>query len=174
MSPARNRTANKLPLAELLTRVADANAGFRHAEVIVQQRLYNFLMAESILLLAAAAILANSVIDLSRALFLFTVSLLGFVLSVAWAILGYRERIFLNLHMEIVESLEQQIEDPRYRVSEPIAHLRDGKKVIFPISKKEVELSGMLRFMHSSHVLIGAPIAFGVVFFVLMCAVFLK
>lgn len=49
-----------IPASELFPAIADAAAGFRHAEMVVQQRLYNFLMSASSLLLAAAATVSTS------------------------------------------------------------------------------------------------------------------
>jgi hypothetical protein len=172
MASKDTTTAETISLTDLLSCIANASTGFRHAEALVQQRFYNFLMAESILLLAASAILAANNFAIPNKIFLFTVALLGLVLSIAWTILDYRQRFFIDLHMEIIESLEQEIKNPSHRVSEPIANLRDGKKVTFPVSKKEVMLSNLPRFMRSSNLIIGAPIAFGAVYFILICVAF--
>ena len=122
----------------LIPLIADASAGFRHAEVVVQQRLYNFLMAESILLLASAATIAVEETSGRRWLIL-AVSGLGVLIGLAWTVLGHRQRWFIDLHIRIVQQLEERFEHPLWRVSEPITNLRDGAEVI--IKNKPVKLA---------------------------------
>jgi len=164
VTPDGGTPAEPVPL---LTCIADAGAGYRHAEIIVQQRLYNFLMAASILLLAGAATVGVQATPRTT-VFMITVSLLGLFLSMVWTGLGYRERTFVDLHMEIIQDLEARL-PLHLRVWGPIADLRDGRKVVFPVSKREVLLPGRERIVRSSNLLVVTPFVFGVAFVVLLC-----
>ena len=150
--------------------LAEAGAAFRHAEVIVQQRLYNFLMAASILLLAGAAPMVTEPTHRTT-LFMITASALGLVLSCAWTGLGYRQRTFVDLLAEIIQDLESRL--PReLRVWEPVANLRAGKNVVFPVSKRKVQLPRHERLLRSSNLLFVTPVVFGLAFFVLLWVAF--
>jgi hypothetical protein len=160
-------------LNNLLTAIADAANWFRHAEIVVQQRFYNFLMAESILLLAAAAVLASDSL-ISRRVFVGTLASVGIVLSIAWTILGIRQKKFVDLHMDIIENLERQI-DSQYkvlRVATPIAELRRGT-TNNPIDGTTITLSRNQLITRSSNLLWVGPIAFGIAFIVLLFLAFI-
>jgi hypothetical protein len=150
----------------LITCISNAMANYHHAEIVVQQRLYNFLMAASILLLAAAATLSVQA-TVPRNIFIITDSILGFIISIIYTILGYRQRKFIDLDMKIIENLENQLTVKQYCVWEPIAQLAAGKEVTFPISGKKVRLSRLELIMRASNILFIAPFFFALVFLVL-------
>lgn len=152
----------------LLQLIDDAAAGFRHAEVIVQQRLYNFFMAESILLLASAAIIAAQVSP-GRRVVVIAVSAFGVLLAFAWTVLGRRQSPFVELHMEIIQCLERQFENALWRVSEPIAQLRVGQKVLSPSPGGKVRrLSRLQLAIREGNLLSWAPLGFMLVFAALL------
>lgn len=157
----------RIPLNELLPTIADAAAGFRHAQIVSQQRLSNFLLSASILLLGAAAVVSTDP-TVQRQLFLGLLAVVGMALSIAWVILGLRQRTFIELHLAIICSLESQIADEKklLRVSEPIALLH---------KQSEVVQSG-IRFRLlpwenrvKSDLLVCAPAALALVFAALIC-----
>lgn len=160
-----------IPASELFPAVAVAAAGYRHAEIVVQQRLYNFLMAASILLLGAAATVSTGE-TLQRRLFLCLIAGVGAALSGAWVVLGRRQRKFIDLQAAIIVALESLIPDELrvLRVFEPIAQLqrghevtiqRDGKKMTLCLSAREMQA-------RSSNLLIFAPATLTVVFVALI------
>jgi hypothetical protein len=92
-----------------------------HAETITWNRFYNFLMANSILVLAWATLFASSKADwLTGKVVLSAISLSGAVSGIAWAALSVRGRRFL---FDFV-SLGQLIE---------------GGETLWPTSLKEVQ-----------------------------------
>jgi len=124
-------------------------------------------MAESILLLASAAIVTTTSTSGRQSLVL-VVSGLGMVLGVGWTFLGLRQKLFLDLHMEIILWLEGRFDDRLWRVNEPIARLRDGKEeVTFPLSGREVKLSHSELMFRSGNLVALVPLAFSVAFFIL-------
>lgn len=96
--------------------IAEAGVWYRHAEVIVQQRLNNFLVVATILLATIATVLAATAPDKPSELaaiiltkyrtnFVVVLSVIGFLLSVAYGILGARQKKFVQLHKEVVMHL---------------------------------------------------------------------
>jgi len=165
--PGTRQGSEASPTPELLACLAEAGAAFRHAEVIVQQRLYNFLMAASILLLAGAAPIVTGPTPRTT-LFMITASALGLFLSCAWTGLGFRQRTFVDLLAEIIQDLESRL-PPELRVWKPIANLRAGKNVVFPVSKRKAQLPRHERMLRSSNLLFATPFVFGLAFLVLLC-----
>jgi len=151
---------------QLVSHIADAAAWFQHAETIVQQRLYNFLMAASILILAAATSLSASPHPAQKWVVL-TVSTVGLLLSAAYGVLGIRQVKFIDLHMDIVESLELKLKNPDYRIITQIARLRAGDEARSPLTNTARKLNTFERIFRSSHFLIASPFAFVVVFAVI-------
>ena len=151
---------------DLLQLIAEATANYRSAEAIIQQRLNNFLMAESILLLASAAIVSTSS-STGKQVLVLVVSVLGAGLGLVWTGLGVRQKVFLDLHMEIILWLEG-LDGRLWRVNQPIADLRDGKEVTFPLSHRKVKLSGSERAFRSSNLAALVPFAFALTFTVLL------
>lgn len=153
--------------SQLVSHIAEAAAWYRHAEIIVQQRLYNFLMAASILVLAAATSLSATPHEAQKAVVL-TVSIIGCFLSLAYGQLGRRQLKFIDLHMDIIESLEAKLRNPLYRVITPIARLRAGASTPSPLTRAITVLSPTQMAFRSSHFLYVAPFALAMVFFVIM------
>ena len=128
-----------LSTAEVIHLIDMATQGFRHAEIIVQSRLNNFLLAASILCLSWATMYAGGI---RQHLILALLPSLGAILSIFWYFLGSRQPKFLQLHMNIVSTLERKLEK-EFRVTQPIKDLQDGKAVkaldvIFKLNKLEL------------------------------------
>ena len=104
---------------ELLRAAATAHGDYCHAETIIQSRLYNYLIAVSVLFLSWAAVFASRVPG--RAPILVVLAMLSLLLSVGWTVLGLRARKFLELHRDIMLSLEEKLPTELrvwYRVAE--------------------------------------------------------
>jgi hypothetical protein len=84
-----------------------------HAENTTWTRSSNFLLANSILMLAWATIFSSSLCDQRKAVFLFLLSSLGFVLSFVWAPFSYRSRRYLESFRKTGIALEQNLRPPR-------------------------------------------------------------
>ncbi len=160
--------------AEIMHAIEIATDGFRHNEVIVQSRLQNFLVADTILLSAWATLFSENNIK-ERAIVLFVLAALSTVLSIAWAILGMRQRKFLNVQMHIICNLEKNL--PKIlQVNRDVKDLQDGKEIAvtrckkiqsgcrerFVYEEKKVKLTAPEFHLKSRNLLVGAPIAFAV------------
>src|SRR4030042_3536112 len=77
-----------------------------HAENTSWTRIINFLTADSILMLAWATIFASSD-SADKAWVLIIMSLVGFLLSIAWAPFGSRGRRYHRRYVDIAKALEQ-------------------------------------------------------------------
>lgn len=76
------------------------------AESISWNRLYNFLMGNSILVLAWATIYASMDRSIMTVLVLSAICILGGVTGIAWSILGARSRRYHRLHLKQAIELE--------------------------------------------------------------------
>ena len=127
-----------------------------HAENITWTRSSNFLLANSILMLAWATIFASSLWDQRKAVFLSLLSGLGFVLSFVWAPFSYRSRRYLKSYKDRGIELEQNLSPP----------LQEG-----PLSAGErIPFSYIEEITKSEHMSWFIPLAFAAVFL----AAFLK
>lgn len=153
----------------LLAAIEQATAGYRHAETIVQARLYNFLVAATILLASWSGFAAS---DSWCAFFRFLVAALGLFLSVVWAILGSREQKFLTLNMDGIVSLEDKLSDGAKAVGAmttvPIAKLQRGQVVQLCMEDRTIKLNSAEWRLSSRRLLVLAPIAFAVAFAALL------
>lgn len=109
-----------------------------HAENITWTRSSNFLLANSILMLAWATIFASSLCDQRKAVFLSLLSGLGFVLSFVWAPFSYRSRRYLKAYRESGITLEQNLSPPLHE-----GPLSKGEKITFSYFE-EAARSGVL------------------------------
>jgi hypothetical protein len=101
-----------------------ASTFVRHAETIAQTRFNNFLVADSLLLLAWATLFEGRRSDGSRVA-LFTLAGLSAVLSIFWIILGTRQRKFFELHSRHFVTLERPLRRS-FWIGRPMEDLRDG------------------------------------------------
>lgn len=77
-----------------------------HAETTSWNRLYNFLMGNTILVLAWATIYASSHRSLVADLVLSAICIMGGVSGIAWSQLGVRSRRILNKYMKQASAIE--------------------------------------------------------------------
>ena len=101
-----------------------ASTFVRHAETIAQTRFNNFLVADSLLLLAWATLFAGQRPEGSRVA-LYTLAGLSAVLSFFWIILGTRQRKFFELHSTHLVTLERSLPRSSW-IGRPMEDLRDG------------------------------------------------
>src|SRR5207244_552336 len=78
-----------------------------HAESISWNRLYNFLMGNSILVLAWATIYASNQDSVPTRLVLSAICVLGGLSGIAWADLGKRTRKHLDQHFDQAREIEK-------------------------------------------------------------------
>jgi hypothetical protein len=78
-----------------------------HAEAISWNRLYNFLMGNSILVLAWATVYASTQASILTRVVLTAICLLGGGSGVAWASLGGRTRKHVQRHFDQALEIEQ-------------------------------------------------------------------
>ncbi len=162
---------SKVGLDQMISVIDLATNGFRHNEVIVQARLQNFLVADTILLASWAALFQGNP-DSARVLVLIVVALLSITFSFCWTVLGLRHCQFLDLQMDIVCCLEEFLPD-ELRVTRLVKDLQDREKVPLRCTKRiefmrnkprdYVELSCLQKHLGSRNLLWLVPATFGVV-----------
>jgi hypothetical protein len=76
--------AASIPTNLVMPLIDSAIRAYQHAEAIVQSRLYNFLFADSILLLSWAAVFAAASPRVGKQLVLAALALLSTLLSMLW------------------------------------------------------------------------------------------
>jgi hypothetical protein len=144
---------------EIWQAVGQSGDAFRHAEMVVQSRLNNFLVADSILFLSWATLFVGQD-RAGRTAVLLMLSGLSAVLSLLWTLLGSRERRFLQLHHHLVADLEDRLPN-RYRNYWFVRTLRTRRSIeLDPGGRIELGLSGA--YVSSGVLLVIAPIAFAV------------
>ena len=125
MQEPTDRQAQTTP--DCLSLLDVAIRAYQHAEAVIQARLYNFLFADSILLLSWAAVYAGADLP-SKESVLISLALLSATLGLFWSILGLRHRKFLFVHTQIIDDIEQQL-PIAWRVHERITLLQEGETV---------------------------------------------
>ena len=175
--PPLTSTRDEMPQLDptsSLTFIAEASAWYRHAEVVVQQRLNNFLVVATILLAAIGAVLAATppaspteaasiVLVKHRANFVLGLSFIGTLLGIAYMVLGARQQRFVQLHKDMVMHLGKAIESHELQFLREFTQLQDGMEVRFPHSGERVKLHALQQFGTSS-LLVLAPGAFTLLF----------
>ncbi len=102
-------------------RIRDLDHWFQYAERVGQERLYTFLWAASILLLACVTILSSETAPDLLAVFL---SILGIILSLLWYILGKRQAKF---HSKIDQELRKALANHKEPEQFAIYHIQQMK-----------------------------------------------
>ena len=113
--------------------MSQASAFVRHAETIAQTRFNNYLVADSLLLLAWATLFSGQ--RPGSRLVLIVLAALSAVLGFFWMILGTRQGKFLKLHLTHLVTLEHSLR-PSFWIGGPMEDLRDGGQV--PINSEGV------------------------------------
>lgn len=135
-----------------------------HAENTSWNRFYNFLMGNSILVLAWATIYVSDSEGLASNIVLLAICILGLMSGPAWATLGKRARQSLTRYLELGKTLEENAD-------------------LFPTDLKDFRIfSRVLQIRKdlpggwsgSYYILQAAPWAFAVLYFVLFAASVLR
>jgi hypothetical protein len=95
-----------LEVDRVLSVLESSRGGTRHAEIVTQTRLYNFLFCDSILILAWATVFSSDFVQGARTHVLVMLSGVSFLLGVAYAFLGHRACAFLRMHYDVDAYLE--------------------------------------------------------------------
>ena len=127
--------------------------GYCHAETIIQARLYNFLFADSILLLSWAAVFAANTTQHKREV-LIVLSGLSVILGLWLLVMGCRHRKFLFVHTQIITEVEKLLPES-YRIHAPITDLQNRKAV--SAGSKEYRLNFLEAHSRSRNFGIWAP-----------------
>ena len=112
---------------ELVTLFDMAVRGYYHAETIIQARLYNFLFADSILLLSWAAVYSASTAKHQKEV-LVVFSALSIILGLWLLLMGFRHRKFLFVHTKVITDVERLLPES-YRIHAPITNLQERRTV---------------------------------------------
>lgn len=133
---------------------------FQFAETIGQSRLYNFLMAASILFLACAALMAS---EAPYTHYLATaLTILGMFISAMWSVLGTRQAKF---HEKIDSELRNALQKLDERHQFAIYHIQQMKDA-WKDQPKDMKLNRFERSLSNRRFLFFVPISFGVAFFI--------
>ena len=81
----------------------------QHAENVSWNRFNNYLLFNSIMLLAWVSLYTKEPLDPREVLVLATIPVLGIISGVFWAGLGYRGRKFLNTFIDLGTILEESM-----------------------------------------------------------------
>jgi hypothetical protein len=108
--------------------VSEASAFVRHAETIAQTRFNNFLVADSLLLLAWATVFSAEGQRPDSRLVLIVLAALSAVLGLLWMVLGTRQNKFFRLHLTHLVTLEHSLR-PSLWIGGPMKDLRDGEPI---------------------------------------------
>jgi hypothetical protein len=129
-----------------------------HAESVTWNRFYNFLMFNTILVLAWATVWVSGAPQL-KAVILVAISSLGGVSGVFWAALGYRGRAFLSDYMKMAADLEAD------------SNVWAGEIEKYKPATNSIALRDSLRFSWAGSrvILIAGPLAFTVLYGVMFC-----
>jgi hypothetical protein len=171
--PTAPQPQSSTPDAVLVNLVDLAVREYQHAESIVQSRLYNFLFADSILILSWAALFSASPRPAGARWVLGSLALLSTLLSFFWTLMGWRHRKFLYLHTHIVRSLEDKL-TAGLRVHDLITQLQEGSGVQVGMKGRQhtLQLSNIELFARSRNLGVLAPFCLMVVSTVLLGASF--
>jgi hypothetical protein len=90
---------------KLLGQIKDFDEWFRYAEEIGEHRLYNYLMASSIILVAYATLLASNKENIGAHWLAIFLALFGILTSIMWLILGRRQKKFHDMFDNYIDRL---------------------------------------------------------------------
>ena len=130
-----------------------------NAETVSWNRFYNFLMFNTILVLAWATVWVGTASPALKAVILVAICVLGCVSGIFWAALGYRGRAFLYEYAKMAADLE----------AESTLWLADIQK--YKPLTRTIELRDSLSFgwAGSRVVLIAGPLGFSVLYGIMLC-----
>jgi hypothetical protein len=157
----------KTELSILPNAIDWANDSYRSAESLIQSRLYNYLVAASILFLSWATVYASKE-SCTRIAVLITLSAIGMVLSILWWLLSMRQRVFLTVTMDIILYLESLLDNNDFRIATSLSKLRSGEPVELRSKKGSAKLGFWETKVSSRSLVIYSPALFGFAFLILL------
>jgi len=136
---------------------------YRHSEIVVQNRLYNFLVADSILILSWATLFSQTQ-STSGVTALTALSVLSLMFSIGYTFFGIRQKKFVDMHLAITDYYEQLTPESIRTIGLGSA-LIDGQTitVIIDGQKDTYRLRFLEKLARSVHFLVWMPGAFAVV-----------
>lgn len=143
-----------------------ASENTRHADAIIQSRLSNFLLIETILFAAWIGIYASND-DILKQVILIIISITGKLIGLLTFGLGLRQQKFYELHGAITREIEAKIADDDFSVGKRIEDLRSGKTVRLQ-NGNIFKLSGAEKIIKSKCLIIFPPALFAIVFFIFL------
>ncbi|MBN1397597.1 MAG: hypothetical protein JXA06_06165 [Bacteroidetes bacterium] len=131
-----------------------------HSDSVTWNRFYNFLVANSVLVLAWTAIFATNSSPAMSSMVLITISIFGLLTSPFWAILGWRGKKFQNAFEALAEKVENDAKLwPKQSVKyKPLTESQNIRKSL------GWGLGGTFYFLTFF------PLAFGIIYIVLLIA----
>lgn len=131
-----------------------------HAETTSWNRFYNYLMAMTFLILAWVTLYVQGPNSCTVTLILVSVCVIGFGCGLLWAAIGYRGRRFMAEYTTAGSKIEEE------------GSLWDSESVSYkPLSQiKNLRDSLPFRYAGSFFLLIGVPLAFTVLYSILLVA----
>jgi hypothetical protein len=131
-----------------------------HAESISWTRFYNFLMGNSILILAWATLYVSQQHRVITSVVMFAICLLGGATGLAWSALGTRTRKYINLHF-----------DQALLIEKDSATWADGiPNESKPFIEADKIRSGNFRFSSNPFLLKWVPLAFTTLYIIMAVA----
>jgi hypothetical protein len=144
-----------------------AIGSYRHAESLMQSRIYNYLVAASILFLAWATVYASPQ-GRMRILVLITLASFGTVFSIFWYLLALRQRHFFTVTMDTIIYLESFLEVDEFRTLTAVSRLQKDNPVKLLTEDKTVKLGFLESRLSSRSLGIFSPAIFGIAFLILV------
>ncbi|MCI0721559.1 MAG: hypothetical protein L0338_21690 [Acidobacteria bacterium] len=153
---------------ELFRALQIASEYYRHGEMLVQSRMYNFLFAVSVLLLGWATLYSKEPPSPTIILQLFAGTAL--FISLAFSAWGRRAEKFQALHRDRILALESKLPEP-LKIMNSIAQLQQEGSVRRrweKDQKKEIRFRWYEKHARAGFIAVGAPLALAIVSFVLL------
>jgi len=131
-----------------------------HTESISWSRLYNFLMGNSILVLAWATIYSSADRGVWTRLVMSAICVLGGFSGPAWAALGSRTRYYVNLHVRQAESLEGDPSSWEEAIPDELRPFRQGATI----------RGGRFKYSSNPFLLQAVPLSFTALYVLMLVA----
>ena len=162
-----NPLSRNTELTILLKAIDWANDSYRSAESLIQSRLYNYLIAASILFLSWTSVYASTY-SKTKVTVIITLSALGLILSILWWLLSMRQRVYFTVTMDKILYLESLLENNDFRVATSLSELMNREPVPLHDRKGIAKLGFWETRLTSRSIVIVTPAVFGFAFLVLL------
>jgi hypothetical protein len=147
-----------------------------HAESITWNRFYNFLLTNSILILAWATIYVSCSNSQMTRILLLAICILGMIGCVFWAALGARGRKFLDIYIDMGKDMENDMEKKTEEVSKNDPNTWPDLVAKHKLFKKTEETgrTACYGWASSKPILAGGPLLLIVLYILLLYASFIR